>query len=90
MRVLMWILGRCKGEVEAVETAIGYLPKAEDIDVSGLEDVTTATVKDLLSVDKDLWMDDVKGVGELYDQIGERVPAKLREELASLKDRLSK
>ena len=33
MRVLMWMLKRCKGEVDAVETPIGYVPNAEDIDI---------------------------------------------------------
>ena len=90
MRVLMWILKRCKGEVDAVETAIGYMPNAEDIDISGLEGVTLDTVKNLLNVDKELWLEDAKGVEELYDQIGERVPAELRKELNDLKARLSK
>jgi len=92
MRVLMWILNRCEGKVDAVETAIGYLPKAEDIDVTGLEGegVTVDTVKDLLTVDSALWLEDCKGVHELYDQIGERVPAELRKQLADLEARLAK
>ena len=90
MRVLMWMLKRCKGEVDAVETPIGYLPKAEDIDITGLEDVTLDTVKGLLSVDKDLWLEDCDGVEALYDEIGERVPAELRAQLAALRERLSK
>ncbi len=90
MRVLMWILARCRGEVEANETAIGYLPNAADIDVEGLEGIDLATIEGLLSVDKDLWLEDCAGVQELYDQIGERVPAELRAQLAALRDRLSK
>ena len=90
MRVLMWMLKRCKGEVDAVETPIGYLPKAEDIDITGLEDVTLDTVKGLLSVDKGLWLEDCDGVEALYDEIGERVPAELRAQLAALRERLSK
>ena len=90
MRVLMWMLKRCKGEVDAVATPIGYLPKAEDIDITGLEDVTLDTVKGLLSVDKDLWLEDCDGVEALYDEIGERVPAELRAQLAALRERLSK
>ena len=92
MRVLMWILNRCEGKVDAVETAIGYLPKAEDIDVTGLEGegVTVDTVKDLLTVDSALWLEDCKGVHELYDQIGERVPAELRKQLADQEARLAK
>ena len=90
MRVLMWILKRCKGEVDAVETPIGYLPKPEDIDITGLDGITLDTVKGLLTVDKDLWMEDANGVEELYNQIGDHVPAELRAELAALKERLSK
>ncbi len=90
MRVLMWILARCRGEVEANETAIGYLPNASDIDIEGLEGIDLATIEGLLSVDKDLWLEDCAGVQELYDQIGERVPAELRAQLAALRDRLSK
>ena len=90
MRVLMWILARCRGEVGANETAIGYLPNAADIDVEGLEGIDLATIEGLLSVDKDLWLEDCAGVQELYDQIGERVPAELRAQLAALRDRLSK
>ena len=52
--------------------------------------MTLDTVKNLLNVDKELWLEDAKGVEELYDQIGERVPAELRKELNDLKDRLSK
>ena len=90
MRVLMWILARCEGKVDAVETPIGYVPHAEDINIEGLDDITLDTVKGLLDVDKELWLEDVKGVEELYDQIGARVPAELRKQLADLKDRLSK
>ena len=35
MRVLMWMLDRCEGKVDAVETPIGYVPKAEDINIEG-------------------------------------------------------
>ncbi len=89
MRVLMWILARCEGKVDAVETAIGYVPKAEDINIDGL-DLTVDTIKDLLSVDKESWLADVDNIKEFYDLIGDRVPAELREELSALEERLSK
>ena len=38
LRVLEWILKRCDNEVDAVETAIGYVPKPEDINLEGLKD----------------------------------------------------
>ena len=89
MRVLMWILDRCEGKVDAVETPIGYVPNAEDIDITGL-DISVDTIKDLLSVDKALWLEDCKAIREFYAQVGERVPAELYDELAALEARLSK
>ncbi len=89
MRVLMWILARCDGTVGAKETAIGYVPNADDINIEGL-DISKETLEGLLSVDKELWLDDCKGIREFYAQVGERVPAELYDELAALEARLSK
>ncbi len=89
MRVLMWILARCDGTVGAKETAIGYVPNADDINIEGL-DISKETLEGLLSVDKELWLEDCKGIHEFYAQVGDRVPAELYEELAALEARLSK
>ena len=51
MRVLLWILNRCAGKVDAVASEIGYLPKPEDIDLTGLED-ENVDIKGLLTIDK--------------------------------------
>ena len=90
MRVLMWILARCEGKVDAVETPIGFVPKAEDICIEGLSDVTVDTIKELLSVDKASWLEDVQNIKDFYAQVGARVPAELYGELAALEERLSK
>ena len=89
LRVLDWILARCEDKVDAVETAIGYVPKAEDINIEGLEDVTLDTIKDLLTVDKASWLEDVANIKEFYALVGERVPAEMYEELAALEARLN-
>ncbi|MBP3294538.1 MAG: phosphoenolpyruvate carboxykinase (GTP), partial [Clostridia bacterium] len=88
MRVLLWILDRCEDKVDADLTAIGYVPKAEDINIEGLDDVTIDTIRDLLSVDVDSWKEDVENIKAFYAQIGDRVPAELHEELAALEARL--
>ena len=87
MRVVMWILARCAGAVDAVETPIGFVPKAEDINIEGL-DITTDTVRDLLDVDAELWKEELAGIEEFYKQIGDRVPTALYDELNELKARL--
>ena len=48
------------------------------------------TLKGLLDVDRELWLEDCKGVHEFYKQVGDRVPAELYEELAALEERLAK
>ena len=87
MRVLMWILNRCNGKVDAVETPIGYVPKAEDIELDGL-DITLETVRDLLSIDKEAWKADAANIREFYALVGERVPDTLYKELEALEKRL--
>ncbi len=88
LRVLLWILARCEDKVDAVESAIGYVPKAGDINIDGLEDVTIDTIRDLLSVDVESWKADVQNIKDFYAQVGEAVPATMYEELAALEKRL--
>jgi phosphoenolpyruvate carboxykinase (GTP) len=84
----MWILDRCAGRVEADITPIGYIPRAEDINIEGLEDVTLDTIKELLTVDNASWLEDVENIKAFYAQVGDRVPAALYDELAALEARL--
>ena len=88
MRVLLWILARCEDKVGAVETAIGYVPKAEDINIEGLNGITVDTIKNLLSVDVDSWKEDCKNIREFYGVIGDHMPKELYEELDALEKRL--
>ncbi len=89
MRVLMWILARCAGKVDAKETAIGYVPYVKDLDLNGL-DISAETVEGLLDVDKDLWKEDAAGIREFYQSVGDRVPAEMYAELEALEARLNK
>ena len=88
MRVLDWIIDRCDGKADAVETAIGYEPKPEDINVEGLEDITTETIADLLTVDKDLWKQEVVGIREFYGKFGSKLPKEMSAQLDALEKRL--
>ncbi|MEG0018753.1 MAG: phosphoenolpyruvate carboxykinase (GTP), partial [Hydrogenoanaerobacterium sp.] len=90
MRVLMWIIDRCNGNADAVETPIGYEPKPEDINIEGLEGITTATVKDLLTVDKNLWEEEAAGIREFYAKFGDKLPKELAKELNTLEANLAK
>ncbi|MBR6736397.1 MAG: phosphoenolpyruvate carboxykinase (GTP) [Oscillospiraceae bacterium] len=87
MRVLMWILDRAAGKADAVETPVGYEPKAEDLNLEGL-DTDIETVRSILDIDRDLWKEEVKGIREFYAKFGDKVPEKLVSELDALEKRL--
>ena len=86
LRVLEWILKRCENEVDAEETAIGYVPKAEDINLEGL-DFSVETLKGILAVDNAKWAKEAAGIEEFYTKFGDKLPAELRAELEGLKAR---
>ncbi len=88
LRVLNWILDRCEGKANAKETAIGYLPEAEDINVDGL-DLDRETLEQLLSVDKAVWKEEVESQKEFFKKFGDRLPAGIKEELEKLEARLN-
>ena len=93
MRVLDWIIKRCEGAVDAVETPIGYVPKPEDINVEGIEDeVTPEIMKKLLYIDKDLWVKEVAEMRRYYKEDieakGGKVPAELYHQLDEIEKRL--
>ena len=87
LRVLEWIIKRCDGEVDAIETPIGYIPKPEDINLEGL-DFELDTLKSILEVDNDLWRQEAEGITEFYKKFGDKLPKKLEKQLQNLKDRL--
>ena len=95
MRVLDWIIKRCEGTIDAEETAIGYLPKKGDIDLTGIEDEVTPEIMDkLLYVDKDLWKKEIAEMRRYYKEDisdkGGHIPAALIAQLDKLEERLGK
>ena len=87
MRVLNWIIDRCEGKATAQETAIGYVPQPEDIDLTDL-DMDLDTLKGILTVDKDVWSAEAAEIEEHYKKFGDHLPAELRAQLDTLKNNL--
>ncbi len=88
-RVLNWIIDRCEGKADATETAIGYVPKPEDIDLTDL-DMDLDTLKSILKVDKDVWAKEAAEIEEHYKKFGDKLPQELKEQLETLKANLAK
>jgi phosphoenolpyruvate carboxykinase (GTP) len=76
LRVLEWILKRVEGSVDALETPIGHLPHAADLNTEGL-DIHPATVQQLLHVDREGWRAELAAIGEYLAGYGERAPTEL-------------
>ena len=70
LRVLDWMLKRCEGKVGAKETAIGYVPEVDDINLEGL-DFSKEALAGILNVDKDLWKAEIPGIKEFYAKFGD-------------------
>lgn len=76
LRVLAWILARCRGEVGAVESPIGYLPCLDDIDTTGL-DISQETIATLLQVDAESWREEVEDQAAFFTKFGDRLPRQI-------------
>jgi phosphoenolpyruvate carboxykinase (GTP) len=87
-RVLAWICGRLEGTAGGVDTAIGVVPRADDLDLDGLSDEDRAATAAALEVDPEEWKRELPTTVEHFERFGERLPAALRAELDALTERL--
>jgi len=79
LRVLQWIVDRCDNKIDAKETAIGYLPKEDGLDISDLN-IDTDVWASLTSINDEQWRQEMDSFGEYLDSYGDRLPAVLREQ----------
>ena len=86
-RVLKWMCERVEGKVAAVETPIGYIPKPGDLDVGGLP-IGAAEIAELLRIDVEGWKSEVPEIEAYLNQAGDRLPARMKAQLAGLKQRV--
>ena len=79
MRVLKWIVERCNGKAGAAETPVGNSPRFEDLDLNGL-DISRQQFDELMSLDTGLWKKELQDHDVLFESLGARLPATLRDE----------
>jgi phosphoenolpyruvate carboxykinase (GTP) len=78
MRVLQWVAQRCQGHAGGVETALGIMPRFEDLTWSGLEDkMSTGRFSELERVDAAAWKEELASHDELFGRFGARLPEAL-------------
>ncbi len=74
MRVLKWIVERVRGEAFAVESPLGWMPRYEDMDWTGMENFSREDFQKLMSVDREAWKREVLGHEELFSKLYDKLP----------------
>lgn len=88
VRVLKWVFERVKGADNAQETSIGYLPKPESLDKTGLT-IKQESMDQLLAVDPHQWWNELEEIKGYFGVFGDRIPKGIMEELQILEDKIT-
>jgi phosphoenolpyruvate carboxykinase (GTP) len=89
MRILAWILGRCHGTVQGVDTPLGIIPRYEDLDWRGLEQFPRANYEEIVRVDEGAWRKEVEAHDELLGKLGTHLPGELASRRTRLREKLA-
>ncbi|MFA1702655.1 phosphoenolpyruvate carboxykinase (GTP) [Mycobacterium intracellulare] len=87
-RVLKWIVDRIEHKAGGQDTPIGIVPKAEDLDLDGL-DASSDEVAQALAVNPAEWREELPLIEEWFEFVGDKLPTGVRDEFEALKQRLS-
>ncbi len=88
MRILKWVVDRCHGRAEAEETALGWMPRPEDIDLEGLSGYTREKLAQAQAINAEEWKQEVHAQDELFIKLRSRLPKELAEQRELLISRL--
>jgi len=89
MRVLAWIVERCQGRAQGAETALGVMPRFENLNWAGLEKMTTARFADLTRIDAAAWKEELRSHDELFAKLGQRLPPALEARRGRMHEKLA-
>ena len=88
LRVLEWMIRRVEGKADAVETPIGHLPRAEDINLDGVA-LSDEAHELLFGFDRAGWQAEFASLGEYLQEFGARTPQALKDEQQRIATRLA-
>jgi phosphoenolpyruvate carboxykinase (GTP) len=87
MRILKWIVDRCRGRAGADESTLGWMPDPADIDLDGL-DYNREKLAEALRIDAEEWRKEVAAQDELFHKLRDDLPKELMLERDLLISRL--
>ena len=74
MRVLKWIVGRINGSASSVESPIGWMPRYEDIDWTGIQNFDHADFDKIMAIDREPWKKELLSHEELFSSFYDKLP----------------
>ncbi|MEO7425903.1 MAG: phosphoenolpyruvate carboxykinase (GTP) [Fibrobacteria bacterium] len=77
MRVLAWIVERCKGRRAASETPLGWMPLTEEFDLQGLPGLGAKQFEELQEIDIEAWKREVISQDELFISLYDHLPKEM-------------
>lgn len=89
MRVLKWIVDRCAGSAQGVDTALGVIPRYEDLNWAGLERFERGRYEELARIDERAWGEELKSHDELFGKLAGHLPQALELRRGSLHQKLA-
>jgi phosphoenolpyruvate carboxykinase (GTP) len=89
MRVLKWIVDRCSGKAQGVETALGVIPRYEDLNWTGMERFERGRYEEISRVDERAWGEELKSHDELFTKLAGHLPSALESRRGSLHQKLA-
>jgi phosphoenolpyruvate carboxykinase (GTP) len=89
MRVLQWIFERCSGRAPGVETALGEMPRFEDLNWRGLEKLSSEQYAELARIDRAAWKEELNSHDELFGKFGSRLPKPLEAQRSRMHKKLA-
>ena len=89
MRVLQWIVERCEGRAQGVESALGIMPKFEHLNWMGLEKISEGRYAQLANIDRLAWKDELASHDELFGKLGQHLPAALETRRGRMHEKLA-
>ncbi len=89
MRVLEWIVQRCHGLAQGIETPLGIIPRHEDMNWRGLERFAREQYEEIVRVDGVAWKKEVAAHDDLLARIGAHLPREIAQRRSRLRERLA-
>ncbi|MDH4172914.1 MAG: phosphoenolpyruvate carboxykinase (GTP), partial [Betaproteobacteria bacterium] len=89
MRVLEWIVKRCHGGAQGVDTALGIVPRHEDMNWRGLERFARELYEEIVRVDPAAWKKELAAQDDLLGKLGARLPDEIARHRAQLREKLA-